>query len=150
MSEYTWTMQVCRTAEEMAATRDAVGAMLEGLGNNIIKHLGNVELGRSVRMFIRNQAGQVVGGIIGNMFGGWVYVELLWVEESLRNQGLGSQLLRALEEEAIRMGCQHAHLDTYSFEARPFYEQHGYEVFAVLEDYPAGHRKFFLKKALLP
>jgi hypothetical protein len=53
-----------------------------------------------------------------------------------------------LEQEAKRLGCKHAHVDTYSFEARPFYERRGYELFATLEDYPKGHRKHFLKKAL--
>jgi uncharacterized protein (DUF924 family) len=39
-------------------------------------------------------------------------------------------------------------LETTSFEARPFYEKRGYEVFATLDDYPPGHSKFFLRKRL--
>jgi hypothetical protein len=31
---------------------------------------------------------------------------------------------------------------------RPFYERRGYEVFGTLDDYPKGHKKFFLKKKL--
>jgi len=53
-----------------------------------------------------------------------------------------------LEQEVLRLGCTHAHLDTYSFEARPFYEKLGYELFATLEDYPPGCCKYFLKKTL--
>ena len=30
----------------------------------------------------------------------------------------------------------------------PFYEGRGYEVFGTLDDYPKGHKKFFLKKKL--
>ena len=90
----------------------------------------------------------VVGGVIAHVFGGWVYISLLWVDESLRNRGYGTALLDRMEREAARLGCGHAHLDTYSFEARPFYERHGYEVFGTLEDYPSGHRKYFLKKTL--
>jgi len=41
-------------------------------------------------------------------------------------------------------------LETASFEARPFYEKLGYEVFAALEDYPPGHTKFYLRKRLAP
>jgi hypothetical protein len=39
-------------------------------------------------------------------------------------------------------------VDTYSFEAKPFYEKLGYEVYGVLEDYPEEHCKYFLKKRL--
>lgn len=54
-----------------------------------------------------------------------------------------------IESEAAKLGCKYAHLDTYSFEARPFYEKHGYTLFATLGNYPEGHSKHFLKKTLL-
>jgi GNAT superfamily N-acetyltransferase len=139
---------ICKASEEFKFAQQAEMAVLEGLGNNILEHLGNVELGRPIRVFIRDQADKVVGGVIGNCFGGWMYISLLWVEKSLRNLGYGTRLMQLAEAEAIQMGCNHAHLDTYSFEARPFYEKHGYELFATLEDYPPGHSKYFLKKGM--
>jgi hypothetical protein len=51
------------------------------------------------------------------------------------------------EAEAIERGCQGAWLDTFSFQARGFYEQIGYTVFGSIEDYPSGHSRFFLKKS---
>ncbi len=148
MEEYTFSTHVCRNQQEMEATQGDVMVIVEGLGNNIIKQVGNIELGKSVRIFIRNRNNKVVGGIIGDVFGGWVYIALLWVEESLRNKGYGTKLVDLIEEESKQLGCKYAHLDTYSFEARPFYEKLGYEVFGTLEDYPEGHCKYFLKKAL--
>jgi GNAT superfamily N-acetyltransferase len=141
-------IQICKTPDELKASQTAEMVMLEGLGNNILEHLGNVELGRPIRIFLRNPSDEVVGGVIANCFGGWVYIALLWVGKSLRNQGYGTRLMRLLEAEAIQKGCHHAHLDTYSFEARPFYERLGYELFATLDDYPKGHCKYFLKKQL--
>ena len=85
----------------------------------------------------------------GLVFGGWVYIKLLWVDAALRGQGHGTRLLVRMEEEAVRLGCRNAHLDTYSFEARPFYEKNGYEVFATLDDFPPGHKKHFLRKRLV-
>jgi hypothetical protein len=39
-------------------------------------------------------------------------------------------------------------LETLSFQARGFYERYGYSVFGELDDFPPGHRKYFLKKNL--
>ena len=45
-------------------------------------------------------------------------------------------------------GCAHAYLDTFDFQARPFYERLGYTVFGLQDDYPPGHRRFFQRKVL--
>ena len=149
MNGYDLSIQICRTQEEMKAAQEAEMVLVEGLGNNIIQQIGNVELGKSIKIFVRNKADEVVGGVIANVFGGWVYISLLWVEESLRNRGYGTQLMNLVETEATELGCQYAHVDTYSFEAKPFYERLGYESFATLEDYPKGYSKYFLKKRLV-
>jgi ribosomal protein S18 acetylase RimI-like enzyme len=60
----------------------------------------------------------------------------------------GRQLLGAAETYARERGCRHVKLETFSFQARPFYEKLGYEVFATLEDCPVGHREYFLRKSL--
>jgi GNAT superfamily N-acetyltransferase len=134
--------------QDTPSTETEMMVLIEGLGRNILKHLGDVELGKSLRIFMHDQENKTVGGIAADLFGGWAYISLLWVEESLRNRGLGSELLSRLEAEAIRMGCTNAHLDTYSYEAKPFYEKAGYKVFGRLDDYPVGYCKYFLTKAL--
>ena len=45
-------------------------------------------------------------------------------------------------------GCRYAHLDTFSYQARPFYDRLGYRLFGELENYPPGHSRFFLRKQL--
>ena len=149
MNEYQFTLHLGATPQDIVSTTKDELVLVEGLGQNIIHHLGNVELGKSIKIFLRDKENKVVGGISGSLFGGWVYISLLWVEESLRNLGYGRELLSRLEKEAIQLGCQYAHVDTYSFEAKPFYERAGYKVFAKLDDYPAGHSKHFLKKTLV-
>jgi GNAT superfamily N-acetyltransferase len=148
LAEYSFSTHICISQQEVEDTESDVLAILEGLGKNILKHLGNVELGKAIRVFLREGGGRVVGGATANVFGGWVYISLLWVEDSLRNRGHGTELMNRIEAEAMRLGCRHAHLDTFSFEAKPFYERLGYEVFGVLENYPEGHCKYFLKKRL--
>ena len=68
--------------------------------------------------------------------------------QPLRGQGYGSRLLLAAEEEARTQGCRGVFLSTFSFQARPFYERFGYEVFGELADYPAGHALYFMQKTL--
>lgn len=101
-----------------------------------------------LQIVARDQNGQFAGGLDGATYFGWLYVENLAVAEHQRRQGIGSRLLRAAEAEAVRRGCTHAYLDTFSFQARPFYEKHGYTLAGTLEDFPAGHSRFFLQKRL--
>ncbi len=97
---------------------------------------------------VRDETGQFIGGLDGATYFGWLYVENLAVAEHQRGQGVGSRLLRAAEAEAMHRGCTHAYLDTFSFQARPFYEKHGYTLAGTLEEFPAGHSRFFLQKRL--
>jgi len=96
----------------------------------------------------RGAENQVVAGVIGRVNWNWLYVELFWVDESLRGRGMGRALLSRLEAEGRKRGCERAHVDTFSFQARSFYERCGYQVFGCLEDYPPGHQRVFLQKGL--
>ena len=78
----------------------------------------------------------------------WQRLELLVVNAAVRQQGIGSALLRAAEHEARRRGCGNVWLDTFSWQARPFYEQHGYRVFGTLDAYPETHARYVLRKSL--
>jgi GNAT superfamily N-acetyltransferase len=90
----------------------------------------------------------VLGGALGDVWGGWLDLTFLWVAEPIRGKGYGERLLRAAEDEARAQGCRGIYLETFSFQARPFYERFGYEVFAELPDHPAGHTSYFMKKTL--
>ena len=98
----------------------------------------------------RDPTGAVVGGAIGFTRWDWLHVDHVWVHTDCRGTGIGRDLMRAAESEAIDRGCTHAILDTFSFQARPFYESLGYRVFATLDDFPTGHAAHFLSKALTP
>jgi ribosomal protein S18 acetylase RimI-like enzyme len=102
-----------------------------------------------VALILRDRAGAVVGGLLGQRRWGWLYIDTLWVHEAYRGRGAGSRLLEAAEAEAVAAGCRHAVLDTFSFQARPFYERHGYRVYATLDGYPPGHCQFFMRKDLV-
>lgn len=103
---------------------------------------------QQLAVLARDANGRLVGGLVARVNWSWLHVSLLWVAEELRGGGLGGLLLAAAEDEGRSRGCRHAHLDTLSYQARPFYERHGWRVFATLDDYPEGHQRYFLRKDL--
>ena len=103
---------------------------------------------RPVAVFARDGTGRVVAGARGTTSWNWLHIGLVWVDDGHRGHGLGRRIMAAIEDAGRERGCTHAHLDTFSYQARPFYEKLGYEVFATLEDYPPGHRRFYLRKRL--
>lgn len=103
---------------------------------------------QSLTVFVRDTHGTIVGGLVGGTYWSWFYVETLWLSQEIRAHGYGSRLLAAAEHVAIERGCIGAQLDTMSFQALAFYERQGYSVFGMLDNFPPGHRKYFLHKRL--
>ena len=104
---------------------------------------------RSLAIILSNpDTGEILGGLCGATNFAYLHVDLLFVPERLRGAGLGRKILLQAEREAIARGCRGAWLDTYSFQARGFYERLGYTVFGILNDYPPGQHRLFLHKEL--
>lgn len=89
-----------------------------------------------------------VGGIIADIWGNWLLIKFLWVDDSMRGKRVGSQLLHHIESYAKSQGCQSVLVDTLSFQAKPFYEKYGYKCQMVLENYPIDSSLSFLTKSL--
>jgi GNAT superfamily N-acetyltransferase len=128
------------TPEDVAAVRAGLMAFNDSKG-------GPVQLQR-VAVYLRDGGDVIRGGLVGFLSWNWLSVDLLWVDQSLRGQGYGSAILDCAETVARDSGCVGVKLDTYEFQARPFYEKRGYVVFGVLEGYPANTRTYYLQKAL--
>jgi GNAT superfamily N-acetyltransferase len=90
--------------------------------------------------------GTVLGGMWARTSRRWLFVDLLFVPETLRRRGLGRDLLARAETEAMRRGCIGAWLETVSGQARELYERCGYKAFGELADYPPGNTRAFLMK----
>lgn len=113
---------------------------------------------RELGIFVEDESGKKQAGIVAETVGNWMYIQMLWVDESLRGKDVGTQLITEAEEEAKARGCRYALVDTFSFQARPFYERMGYNMQMALEDYiadsrapqeaPSTHTRFFLTKSL--
>ena len=135
------------TRENDPASAD-VAALGDGLSAHATPLLGSSGF-EPVAVFAREGDGVIRGGVYARINWTWLHVSLLWVHDDRRGTGLGTELMTEIETLAIDRGCDKAHLDTFSYQARPFYEKLGYEVFAELPDYPRGHRRIFMHKSLL-
>ncbi len=137
----------CVVSLEEASCPEDVATVIKGLETYNLQ-FAPPDGYRPLNVFLRTSEQKVVGGLIGVIYWGWLYVDRLWLPEDQRGQGYGKQILAAAEAEALQRGCRHVHLDTLSFQALDFYERQGYVVWGVLEDLPPGHRRYFLKKDL--
>jgi ribosomal protein S18 acetylase RimI-like enzyme len=105
---------------------------------------------QELTVIARADDGKVIGAALSETGRTWLHLSVVWVDEQSRRQGLGKRLVQTTESEAIRRGCLNAYLDTFSYQAQPFYEKLGYQIFGTLEDYPPGHRRIYMRKRLTP
>lgn len=134
-------------APEPAVALQVEALLLSSLGENLPQAANE-----GLAFAARNRAGALVGGLAGSTSYGWLVVKLLWVAESHRGRGLGRRLMEVAESRATELDCHRAWPDTSNPEARRFYQELGYEVFAELEnsqdDWPPSHHRWFMRKAL--
>ena len=103
---------------------------------------------KELHLFAYSTDQQIIGGLTGDISWGWLHVDVLWVDESYRQDGIGTSLMDKAEDEAIAMDVHKSYLETTDFQALGFYEKRGYQVFAQLEDQPPGHICYYMKKTL--
>jgi GNAT superfamily N-acetyltransferase len=103
-----------------------------------------------VAYLLRDDHGEVVGGVVGDIWGAWLHVRVMWVDAPFRRHGHGRRLLRAAEGLARKRGCVGVFLETFSFQGASWYPRFGYQVVGGLEGYPPGHTYYLLQKRLQP
>ncbi len=127
----------------------------ESLKQVVTDHLDSYNIGVTgfteyspINLFLRDGGDEVVGGLLAGVWGGVLFIRILWVAQTLRGRGHGRRLLEAAERRALERGASYAYLDSFSFQAPGFYEKHGYEIYARADDWPVGHTHYFLRKRL--
>ena len=89
------------------------------------------------------------GGITGNIHAKELHISLLALHTTSRGKGYGQKLIQVVEDFALHNDCHTLTVTTQSFQAKPFYEKQGFQVFGQLEDVPfAGTTRYYLVKRL--
>lgn len=103
---------------------------------------------KDLGVFLLNENGEKIAGLVGNTHGNWLFIKYLWVSKELRGKNIGSQILKQAEKTARTRGCKYVFLDTFSFQAPAFYGKYGYKEVFVLENYPISGKRHYLTKML--
>jgi len=103
---------------------------------------------RDLGIYLSDEEGRKIAGLIGSTHGNWLFVKYLWVSKELRGNQIGSKILQQAEETAKERGCKFSFLDTFSFQAPLFYKKHGYREVFTLEDYPLTGKRYYFTKTI--
>ena len=106
----------------------------------------NKDDSNTIYIYVEDGNGNLIGGIYGKIAWNWLYIDLLWVHPNHRNNGFGTQLIKAIEKEAHKSSVYSYHLRTTSFQAPIFYQKLGYLICGEIEDLPPNYTTYFLKK----
>lgn len=99
--------------------------------------------------FIRDSSNAVVGGCNGCTLYGCLFIDQLWVSDSLRNQGWGTQLMRAALSYGEKKGCTFATVNTMDWEALGFYQKLGFKIEFARHGFQKNSVFYFLRKEFL-
>lgn len=80
---------------------------------------------RELTVQVRDDAGELVGGLSGWTWGTCAGVGMLRVREDARGARWGNRPLEAAEGEALARGCTQMVLSCFTFQAPDFYRRHG-------------------------
>ena len=92
--------------------------------------------------------GTILGVITGRAYYNEVHIGDLIVAGSVRRGGVGSSLVREVENAYSGRGYEKITLTTFGFQAPEFYKKLGYEVEFIREDKNPKLSKYFLAKLL--
>lgn len=96
--------------------------------------------------YAKDKRGNIIAGVAGRTIYGWYFIHVVWVDHSMRGQGVGRKVMQLAEQAAIERGCVAAQVDTLSFQGEVFYQKLGYTIVGTVADCPPGHQRLFLSK----
>jgi ribosomal protein S18 acetylase RimI-like enzyme len=123
-------------------------AVVDGLNNYALKKKGVGKDNGSFSFVILDGNNKFLAGVTGYNYFGCCYIDLLCVDEDSRDKGYGSLLIKKVEDLGRKRNCLFMALNTMDFEARPFYEKHGYQVEFTREGFEQDSVQYYMRKAL--
>lgn len=101
---------------------------------------------QALTVIAKDAAGEVVAGVAGRTIYQHFLIEVVWVAAAYRRTGLGRRLMQRAEQIARQRQCVAAQVDTLSFQGPAFYASLGFEIVGEIDNFPTGHKRYFLLK----
>ncbi len=98
--------------------------------------------------FVRDENNKILGGCDGKIWCGCLYINHLWVAESIRGKGYGSKLMLSAENLGSEKKCTFAAANTMDAAALAFYKELGYHVEFERRGYLKGSVLYYLRRDL--
>lgn len=98
--------------------------------------------------FVVRSNGAIRAGLVGNIKYKSAFIDTLWVDKNLRQQGLGRQLLEKAEQYAIINACTVIFLNTLTPANVSFYEKLGYVFEFARAGYVGEHAMNYFRKEI--
>ena len=87
----------------------------------------------------------LIGGIAARHYWNMIYLDEFFVEREYRGKGFGKAMIKKLINTAREREVNFISLQTFSFQAREFYEKFGFFVIGEIEDYPPGMSMYTMR-----
>lgn len=107
-----------------------------------------VQEAKPFTIYIIDDNKSILCGLYGCHFDKYIRVDMTWVDESYRKKGFGKKLFQKLDEYARQKHCKYIQLDTFDFQAKPFYEKMGFECIGTIPKWVEGYDCHFMRKTL--
>ncbi len=133
---------------EAHPSSDDIQRLYDGI-SAYAKHQKGIRPFEFFAYFIRDQNNNILGGCNGNTLYGCLYIDSLWVADSLRGQGYGTKLIGAAEQYGLEHACTFAAVDTMDWEALGFYKKLGFEIECERHGFIQDSICYFLRKSLV-
>ncbi len=90
---------------------------------------------------------ELIGIAHFHIIGGVGHLDQLLVSKDYQSQGIGSRLLEEFERRCRAEGCHKLTLETAEYQARGFYEKHGFRVSCTMRDNKFHHDWYLMEKS---
>ena len=132
--------------ENVGKTNEEISKVVESEFNKYAEESG-VTGADDTFAFVAKDKEEVIGVIAGYLRYDEVHIGTLVVKEQYRKDGIGSKLMKELEDFIDGKGFEKMTVDTYAFQAPEFYERFGFKVECIREGRanPKLTKYFFIK-----
>jgi ribosomal protein S18 acetylase RimI-like enzyme len=127
--------------------QEFIDILFEGISEDAVQKK-KMDRTKTFGIFIKNNRGVCLGGVNGFSLFGCLYIDMLWVKENLRYQGLGTKLMMEAEKMGREYRCTFSTVNTMDWEALPFYQKLGYEIEFIREGFEKDSKMYMLRKPL--